>query len=418
MNLMLEFVLRGIRTNTPVTLIGEKKMGIFDKNSWFTKFAEGIPVIGYIPAAVHALAGNEDEARRAAAKSTNSAMVTAGGIGGFLVGGPAGAVAGGAAGGALGATIEGGIATTVHENVRKDMVKLDGTDILIGTAFGGLSGAFSGVSGTIAEEAELSLTKKFIVGQTLNGVFVGVPRAVLASSKNNADGQTELTEAEKQEAASHVTEVASKAKDFVPVLLAGSYTTWFKYGSSGWVEKRPGGLKIEIQDSGSIKLFVTDIEVTGWLLNQNNELTWENEPGASRDGVPQSANIQFNYAEKSFSGYFQYPGEGKIDFRGEFEAPIVNSLIPGDYECHLFDKGGKNDWHYVTVSKVNDTTLRWTNRAGVAWTLGATSDKTKLNVGHDCPYFKDGHTHVTVVWKDNQVSALLGPWDEPYVRST
>jgi len=84
----------------------------------------------------------------------------------------------------------------------------------------------------------------------------------------------------------------------------------------------------------------------------------------------------------------------------------------------LYGKGGKNDWHYVTISKVNETTLKWTNRAGVSWTLAATSDKTKLNVGNDCPYFKDGHKQVTVVWKGEQVSGLRSPSDELYEKSS
>jgi hypothetical protein len=46
----------------------------------------------------------------------------------------------------------------------------------------------------------------------------------------------------------------------------------------------------------------------------------------------------------------------------------------GNYENHLYDKGGKNDWHYVTINKADDTTLKWSNRAGVSWTLTTTPD--------------------------------------------
>ena len=60
--------------------------------------------------------------------------------------------------------------------------------------------------------------------------------------------------------------------------------------------------------------------------------------------------------------------------------------IAGEYECHKFDyKKDKDDWHYVTISKVNDTTFKWENSAGFTWTLTVTADKTKLNVGNDCP---------------------------------
>ena len=296
-------------------------MGLFDKNSWFTKFVEGIPVVGYIPSAVHALAGNTDEARRAAAKSTSSALVTVGGIGGFIVGGPAGAMAGGAAGGAAGSAVEGAIATTVSDDVKKDMISLKGKDILIGTAFGGLTGAFSGISTTIGKEVGLSTAKGFVVGKALDGSFVALPKSLIDSGKPIPKDQTGLSEEQKNDAAKYVKDVVSQAKNFVPVLMAGTYTTWIKYGSSGWVEENPHGLKLEIQEDASIKLFVKDIEVTSWILNQDGELSWENEPGASRSGVPVSANIKFEYKNNIFTGYFRYPGEGKVDFKGQLEVP-------------------------------------------------------------------------------------------------
>jgi hypothetical protein len=103
-------------------------------------------------------------------------------------------------------------------------------------------------------------------------------------------------------------------------------------------------------------------------------------------------------------------------------API--DLIAGQYECHLYDKGGKNNWHYVTISKINDTTYRWTNRAGVSWTLTTTSDNTILNVGADCPYydFKQGtastkYRQAKIVMAGGQITGILGPWGELYTKS-
>jgi hypothetical protein len=86
------------------------------------------------------------------------------------------------------------------------------------------------------------------------------------------------------------------------------------------------------------------------------------------------------------------------NFHEAVTSPTVDDAILGQYECHLYDQGGKNDWHYVTVSKANETTLNWANRAGVSWTLTITSDKTKLNVGQECPYynFDDGQSKNTV----------------------
>lgn len=94
----------------------------------------------------------------------------------------------------------------------------------------------------------------------------------------------------------------------------------------------------------------------------------------------------------------------------------VANLI-GDYENHLYNVKGKNDWHFVTISRVDDQKLKWTNRAGVSWTLTVTSDKTKLSVGSDCPYFKQGYKTATVQWAGGAVTSILGPSNEPYYRN-
>lgn len=97
----------------------------------------------------------------------------------------------------------------------------------------------------------------------------------------------------------------------------------------------------------------------------------------------------------------------------------VLSLFLGEYENHLYDQGGKNNWHYVTISwdTTNNNALRWTNRAGVSWTLTPTSNKEILAVGQDCPYYSRGYTQAIVQWDNNgQVTGLLGPGNEPYDR--
>jgi hypothetical protein len=103
------------------------------------------------------------------------------------------------------------------------------------------------------------------------------------------------------------------------------------------------------------------------------------------------------------------------------------TAIIGNYEDHVYDKGGKNDWHYVIVSKASGgTTLKWANRAGKIWTLTATADPTKLSVGSDCPYFimdNSGGPHqtykeATVVWDGGKVTGLIGPYNNLYTRTT
>lgn len=109
-----------------------------------------------------------------------------------------------------------------------------------------------------------------------------------------------------------------------------------------------------------------------------------------------------------------------IDGEGE---QLITPIL-GNYECHKYDSGGKNDWHYVTISKVDENTLKWTNRAGVSWSLKLTSHKTILDVGSECPYynFNDGtqqthFTHATLVWDGNKVTGIMGPWNELYSKS-
>ncbi|MEM9164810.1 MAG: hypothetical protein AAGC54_17305, partial [Cyanobacteria bacterium P01_F01_bin.4] len=94
------------------------------------------------------------------------------------------------------------------------------------------------------------------------------------------------------------------------------------------------------------------------------------------------------------------------------------ALCLGEYENHLYDQGGKNDWHYVTITQdpANPNALRWTNRAGVSWTLTPTTHQTILSVGQDCPYHAQGYTQAMVKWSNGQVVGLMGPGNELYDR--
>jgi hypothetical protein len=94
----------------------------------------------------------------------------------------------------------------------------------------------------------------------------------------------------------------------------------------------------------------------------------------------------------------------------------VTALL-GKYENHQYDAGGKNNWHYVTITKIDDKKIKWTNRAGVSWTLTITDDKNKLAVGSDCTYYNRGYKTATVKYDANGVvKSINGPNNEPYDR--
>ena len=75
-----------------------------------------------------------------------------------------------------------------------------------------------------------------------------------------------------------------------------------------------------------------------------------------------------------------------------------------------------NNWHYVDITHVSGDTYKWTNRAGVSWTLTkitASMLDDQLEVGTDCPYHKDGHTMMKYM---NGGEYVLGPWNQKYYR--
>ncbi|KAJ2919823.1 hypothetical protein MD484_g595, partial [Candolleomyces efflorescens] len=78
-------------------LVFVKHDGLFDRDGFFAKLLEPLPVIGLVIGGVHALAGNLDHAARAIARSVNSTIV----LGGMAAGILAGALAAGTVIGAL-----------------------------------------------------------------------------------------------------------------------------------------------------------------------------------------------------------------------------------------------------------------------------------------------------------------------------
>ena len=98
------------------------------------------------------------------------------------------------------------------------------------------------------------------------------------------------------------------------------------------------------------------------------------------------------------------------------EKPAAGPIV-GDYIIKGYE-GNKNDWHYVKISPVEgkEGVYRWSNRAGVKWTLTKKSD-TKFEVGKDCPYHKSGHTEATLKLNDEgKAVSISGPWNEIYMK--
>lgn len=93
--------------------------------------------------------------------------------------------------------------------------------------------------------------------------------------------------------------------------------------------------------------------------------------------------------------------------------------VIGDYECHDYDNGGKNDHHYVTIAESLDHQgLYWMNRAKIAWTLTPkVGSKDTLFPHPDCPFYNGGHKECKVMIDSNgHVEGLKGPSSEVYKR--
>merc|ERR1712060_190946 len=149
----------------------ERLAKMFDRDGRATNIAEGLPVAGYIVSAIHAAKGNEEHARRAAGRCTNSNLALVGGLVGGLGGGPAGVAAGAAAGSLAGQMAERGANHFIEKEVRSDMgsigdLKKNPARELVKTA--GLTvvdGAMGAIGGKINIGAE-KISNKVIVDGT------------------------------------------------------------------------------------------------------------------------------------------------------------------------------------------------------------------------------------------------------------
>ena len=103
--------------------------------------------------------------------------------------------------------------------------------------------------------------------------------------------------------------------------------------------------------------------------------------------------------------------------QGLSEAAFISGVI-GFYDIDhgLFPIGGDDhaDWHQVEIIWVqSEGHFTWETKAGVRWNLtpmtlrgltagghgaGGTWDITRLSVGQDSPFYKDGHHYATIEW--------------------
>ncbi|KAL2837622.1 hypothetical protein BJX68DRAFT_249659 [Aspergillus pseudodeflectus] len=110
--------------------------GFFDPRGPFFRFLEDIPLLGYYIAGIDAMAGDEDEAKRAAAECTYSTMVLAASIAGGTLGGPLGAALGSAIATVAGKYVEAAIAETIEDpTLRAPLTGVSIYNILVSEVF-------------------------------------------------------------------------------------------------------------------------------------------------------------------------------------------------------------------------------------------------------------------------------------------
>ena len=192
------------------TTVGNDVADGFSKDGAVTTFVENIPVAGHIASGVHAIAGNESHAKRAAAKSTNATVATAAVVGTGLAvaatGGTAGVViAAGAAAGAAGAAAGGGVQVAIEATYTDKDVKVVGQEqtnktpgqwvgeVAVGGVLGGIgAGAATPVgqsaSRGVAQSAVKNIGPKALVGIATPGVAEQAAKSAATKSVTQVAG--------------------------------------------------------------------------------------------------------------------------------------------------------------------------------------------------------------------------------------
>lgn len=146
-----------------------------------------------------------------------------------------------------------------------------------------------------------------------------------------------------------------------------------------------------------------------WTMSNDSDLLWSKCDETASLNI--KTELRLSGTDRNASGLAELRVQSV-----QFKVRPCESMA-GLYENHLYDQGGKNNWHYAQISPSHDGGYVWTNRAGVSWVLAATANPNEYAIGVDCPYYYAGY-HMARVERGNngQVTRIFGPYSEPYDR--
>lgn len=172
----------------------------------------------------------------------------------------------------------------------------------------------------------------------------------------------------------------------------------------------------------------------------DSHVTWSSSSSSSEYGSPSEYinSKEWTTAEEessmSLSTWFIDTEEHWVidEPKGVSEDALIAGVVGFyDIDRSLHPEGDDHeDWHEVEI--VWDSakeSFMWQTKAGVRWSLTPVHetndmggwDTTKLVVGEDSPYYKEGSHFATVEWGMVEgawvVTGINGPWDEPYLRN-
>jgi hypothetical protein len=156
----------------------------------------------------------------------------------------------------------------------------------------------------------------------------------------------------------------------------------------------------------------------GWGTIQlvDGKLRWDNKAGRSWGLVPDEAQQRLTHdAESPYHGdanygYFHVKlADGQVTgiSQGEHSGilhriggvPVLAlEMVPGTYHRDPV----QNDWHAGTITQEGGA-LRWTNQAGVGWSLTPDLANQKLITGTDNPYYQQGWREFELVVEGGRI---------------